>query len=99
LAILTIIAWIIDSLILLYFVHMLARLGVNWSGGQTIITLTVMIAASIVISAVLVSTSKERWARRLALLIAGALPLIGGLTFLGAALIMLLSILAGDRWN
>ncbi|HVN26971.1 MAG TPA: hypothetical protein VMT64_00715 [Candidatus Binataceae bacterium] len=96
---LTIIAWIVDSLVLLYFAQLLARMGLNWSGGFTILTLAGLVAASMIISAVLVSISKERWARRAALVIAGTLPLIGGLAFLAVGLIAAVAILTGARWN
>ena len=95
---LTMVAWVIDGLILLYFIQLLAGKSSEWSGAGTILLLMVLLAGAIAGSAALFQ-KPNRGARLAALAIAGALPLVGGLMFLGVLLIALVAMLTGARWN
>jgi|SRR5215468_1612950 len=92
-------AWIVDGLIFVYLVQLIARMGLAWHGARSITLLIVLDLAAIAVSAALISNSQERWARNLALTIAGALPMLGAIGFLSVGLIAAITVLLGGRWN
>ena len=95
---LTVVAWAMDALALLYLIQLLARQSSTWSGRGTIFLLIVLLLAAIAGSAALFHKQSRR-ARFAALLVAGAVPLSAGLMFLGVLLIALVAMLTGGRWN
>jgi hypothetical protein len=96
---LLVVVWIIDIAILLYFVQLLARLGPFWQGANSIITLLTLDFVAMMVSALLVWTSPTPRTRRLAATIAGAMPLVGAIAFIGVGLVIAISILMGGKWN
>lgn len=95
---LTIVACVIDGAIVLYFLQLLATHSWQWSGAGTILLLVVLLLGAIAGSVALFQR-QSRGARLAALAIAGAIPMAGGLMFLGVLLITLVAILTGARWN
>ena len=95
----TFIAWLIDGLIVIYCVQLLARNSADWSGIPTMIIIIGLLAATVVGSALLLRKAETRGARIAALAIAGAIPFVGGLMFLAVALIAVVAMLTGARWN
>lgn len=96
---LTIIAWIIDALIAFYFLQVLAGNSSDWSGAATLVPLILLLVVAIAASAFLTRRNPTRRTRLVALIIAGAVPLLGALLFLGVALIAAVAMLTGGRWN
>jgi hypothetical protein len=95
----TIIAWLIDGLIVVYCLQLLARNSADWSGISTMVIIIALLVATIIGSALLLRKAETRGTRIAALAIAGAIPFVGGLMFLAVALIAAVAMLTGARWN
>jgi hypothetical protein len=93
---LTVVAWVVDALIIVYFLQTLAGNSSEWSGASTLIFLIALLLASVTVSALLWRRAQTRRSRLLALIVAGAVPVVGCLLFLGVGLIALV---AGGSWN
>jgi hypothetical protein len=96
---LTIVSWAIDGLIILYCLGVMARNSAEWSGIPTMMTIIVLLLATVITSVLLSRNSPNRGRRILALVVAGAIPLVGGAMFLAVALIAVIAMITGARWN